>query len=83
MELVRAVNNDIEPIQISSEDMTKLSIDKYVTISIKDAIKAHKLVPSFELLVQAKEKELGIKRHLWNPIQLEELENYFVKRYLT
>jgi hypothetical protein len=83
MEVVKAINNDIMPIQISSEEMTKRSIEKYVAINMDFVNSAYSLVPIFNLIIKQREAELGIKKELWHQEQWEKLEQDFKDKYLT
>jgi hypothetical protein len=82
MEIIKATNENIEPIQLNNEEMTKRSMAKYKAISMKDAIEINLIAPQFDLLVQEKEIELGLKVNLWNGGQLEKLRTEFIEKYL-
>jgi hypothetical protein len=83
MQVIKAINNDIMPIQISSEKMTEISYEKYNAIDINTSVKAHELVPFFEMYIRSKEYELGLKRNLWSGEQLKKIEDEFAIKYLT
>ena len=83
MEVVKAINTDIMPIQIDKVDMARLSIEKYNTIDINTSVRANELVPFFELHIRSKEHELGLKRNLWSGEQLKKIEDEFAIKYLT
>ena len=83
MEIIKSINENIEPIQLDKVEMVKLIVSKYKAITINEAITIHDLVPTWEKMIQEKEIELGLKVNLWNPMQLEKLENEFTRRYLT
>ena len=82
MEIIKAINNDIMPIQISSEEMTEISYKNYNAIDIKTSVKAHELVPFFEMYIRSKEYELDLKRHLWSSEQLKKIEDEFAEKYI-
>lgn len=82
MEIIKAINNDIVPIQISSEEMTEISYKNYNAIDINTSIKAYELVPFFEMYITSKEYELDLKMHLWSSEQLKKIENEFAEKYI-
>lgn len=83
MVILASVNENIEPIQVTSEKMVNTYIDNMNQITFNNVDEAEKLVPFYRSMIEEKELELGISFKMWNPNILFEVDEMFKERYLN
>ena len=89
-EVVRAVNDNIEPIPLTREEVLDTRIKNFEMKDLNIAMmeysivkEAEKLVPIFSAEVIVREMKLGKKIAMWSNEQYKEFEDYFANKYIN
>lgn len=89
-EIVKALNNNIQPIRLSVSEAFNSKIKRFEVRTLKMAMQfeeiekqAKALLPIFQMELSAREKLLNKKVQMWSDREYKDFEDYFEYKYIS
>lgn len=89
-EIIKAVNDNIEPIQLTYKEVLTTRIKNFEMKDLNIAMMEHnleeearRLIPIWNAELVVREMKLGKKLAMWSNDQYREFEDYFADKYIS
>ena len=89
-EIVKASNDDIQPIRLSVSEAFNSKIKRFESRTLKIAMQfeeiekqAKALLPIFQIELSTREKLLNKKVQMWSDKEYKDFEDYFEYKYIS
>ena len=89
-EIVKALNDDIQPIKLSVSEAFNSRIKRFEVRTLKMAMQleemekqAKALLPIFQVELSVREKLLNKKVQMWSDKEYKDFEDYFEYKYIS